>query len=249
MTFDFTQPLALRIGFPVSALRAKVEKTQATAGTPAQALRPVLASIDERGIAHLDITGAIFETDAQTARAMGFTRPSDIERALLEAKESPAIKGAILHVDSPGGQTQGIQELADMLYTLGKPSIAHTRGECCSAAYWLASQCDRVLASRAATIGSLGVYCVVEDNSKEMEHAGVECVLFSTGSVKGAGEYGVPLTQAQRAFMQESVDALGELFKQSVLRKRKAFDPVHFTGAYWLAEHALELGLVDDLTF
>ena len=250
---DFTQPLALRTGYPLGSLRTRLDATRAEKADAPKAgltrLSPVLEGVDVNGIAHLNITGAIFQTDRRTASELGFTRPADIEEALYRVKEDADIKGAIFEIDSPGGQTQGIQELADVIYTLDKPTMAFTRGECCSAAYWLASQCDKVMATRAATVGSLGVYCVVEDNSKEMANLGVECVLFSTGAVKGAGEFGVPLTTAQREFMQSSVDALGNLFLATIQRKRTGFDASHFTGAYWLGEQAIELGLVDDLIF
>jgi enoyl-CoA hydratase/carnithine racemase len=66
-----------------------------------------------------------------------------------------------LHIDSPGGDVSGCHELWARLRACAKPLTARVDGMCASAAYWLASACDRVEATATSAVGSVGVYTVV----------------------------------------------------------------------------------------
>lgn len=64
----------------------------------------------------------------------------------------------LFYFDSPGGQVDGIKELATLIKEAGRPTVAVIGNRCTSAAYWLASQCDVIWAiSPLAEVGSVGV--------------------------------------------------------------------------------------------
>ena len=59
----------------------------------------------------------------------------DIEEMLEECHRDPAIKTIILDVDSPGGTSVGVLELANRIKNCSKEVISFTSSECCSEAY------------------------------------------------------------------------------------------------------------------
>jgi ClpP class serine protease len=73
-------------------------------------------------------------------------------RALVDG----GARALVLDIDSPGGMVQGAHDLAALIAGLGIPTTAEVRGSACSAAYWLASACDRILATPDAVLGSVG---------------------------------------------------------------------------------------------
>lgn len=61
----------------------------------------------------------------------------------------------LLYISSPGGVVEGVSEYGQML--AGTNAIAFVSGNCTSAAYWLASQCQSIMVSDTAVIGNIGV--------------------------------------------------------------------------------------------
>lgn len=203
--------------------------------------------IDAHGIAHVVLAGEIYEADPCLAMWFGLAVPSVIGDAIRKYDELADCKGIHLHVNSGGGAISAVPELADAVYNCSKPITAYVTEQCCSAAYWIASQCDSIIATRGAVIGSLGVYIAIADTSKQFEMDGVKVHLVSTAELKGMGEAGVPLTEAQKAFLQSFIDRSGELFIADIKRARPSFDSSLFSGAFWHSEDALDLGLIDDV--
>ncbi len=179
-------------------------------------------------------------------------------QAIRAAGGDPEVSCILLLIDSPGGTVSGTEDLAaDILAARAKkPVFAFVEDCCCSAAYWLASQCDEIYASgRTARIGSIGAYTYLNDLSKMAEKEGIEVLVFSTGALKGMGVPGSKITDAQRADMQAYIDKVQAPFSAAVAAGRKLpaakLDPKAdgslATGAVWLAEEAQSLGLIDGI--
>ena len=84
----------------------------------------------------------------------------------------------VLKVDSGGGSTTGLEELAKKIRTYEKPTIAFTDSDCGSAAFWMASQCKRFVCTPSASVGACGVYITMVDERKKFEKEGKEVVLY-----------------------------------------------------------------------
>lgn len=203
--------------------------------------------IDENGIAHINLVGEIYECNPVFALWYGIAVPSMIGECVRKYEQMPACKEIYLHVNSGGGAISTVPELADTIFSCTKPTTAIVTENCCSAAYWIASQCKRIVATRGATIGALGVYIALTDTSEEFARWGVKVHLISTAELKGLGECGTPLTEAQRDFLQSFINRSGELFAADIKRARPSFDSSLFSGAFWHSEDALDLGLIDDM--
>ena len=63
-----------------------------------------------------------------------------------QALEDDSIQGIVLNIDSPGGQMNGTNELANMIFAARgtKPITAYVGGLGASGAYWIASAADEI---------------------------------------------------------------------------------------------------------
>ena len=142
--------------------------------------------------------------------------------ALLQAAADPAVHTILLDIDSPGGTVNGTPELAQVVRTIAKDKhvYAFTAGQCCSSAYWVASQADVIYAAPSATVGSIGVILPVVDSSTLYDRCGLKMEVFSAGKYKSTGMDGTSLTEEQRDRLTQQVNATWARFKQAVNRRR-----------------------------
>ena len=153
----------------------------------------------------------------------GMTGYDGIRSNFMSALTDPAIRGIVMHIDSPGGEVSGCFDLADLIYQSRgvKPIWAILEESAHSAAYALASACDRVYVPRTGGTGSVGVICAHIDMSKALTTAGMTVSLITYGARKADGNPYTPLERAVRARFQADVDAMGDLFVATVARNRK----------------------------
>lgn len=172
----------------------------------------------------------------------------EIEEMLEECHRDPAIKTIILDVDSPGGTSVGVLELANRIKNCSKDVISFTSGECCSAAYWLASQAGAgFYATPSSCVGSIGVYIAYPDCSEAYKMEGVKMDVIRSGLFKGAGIPGTSLDANQRQMLQDEVDEIHAEFKQSVKSVRSFVEDSSMEGQTFSGKKAAEAGLVTGL--
>ncbi len=166
--------------------------------------------------------------------------------ALLQAAADPVVHTILLDIDSPGGTVNGTPELAQVVRTIAKDKhiYAFTAGQCCSAAYWVASQADVIYAAPSATVGSIGVILPVVDSSALYDRCGLKMEVFSAGKYKSTGMDGTSLTEEQRNRLTQQVNATWARFKQAVNRRR-AIDEADMEGQSFYGWDAENKRLVD----
>jgi len=244
------EPLALdafvRQMVHLSALSVDMAALQAQREEPASRMKV------EDGIAIVPVTGVLVKGAPWFLRlfGIGLTTFDEIRRDVTQALRQKAVKSILLHVDSPGGDAEGAQETADLIFAARseKPVAAYIDDMGVSGAYWLASQGVPVTANETAQVGSVGVYMVVVDSSARAEKEGIEVKLSRSGEHKGGGYAGVPITDEQVAALQEVVDDFAGVFVSAVARGRgvsRTLVAELASGRVWLAGRARELGLID----
>lgn len=201
------------------------------------------------GVATIAITGPMLSNPPAWLTKYGVVHAHTeaITAAVQTAGADPQVQEVVLSINSPGGMVAGTAELADAVYDLKKPTTARVGGMAASAAYWVASQADRVVAnSPTSEIGSIGVYQVLADVSRAYAAEGIDLILVSSGGIKGHGADG-RVTPGLVAASQDIIDGIFTLFKQAVARGRGAkvaIDAVA-NGKTWLSGSALFQGLID----
>ena len=106
-------------------------------------------------------------------------------------KNDPNCKGVVLDIDSGGGQVSGTPEFYDYIKNFGKPVVAYTDGLMCSAAYYIGSAANHIIANkRADHIGSIGTIIHFIDLTGYYEKEGAKVIT----------EYATKSTEKNRAF-------------------------------------------------
>lgn len=163
----------------------------------------------------------------------------------------PSIHTLILDFDSPGGMAAGNGAAAAAIQkcaAAGKRVIAYASGDCCSAAYYLASAADELHADPDSRVGSISTICHGVDTSRQWAMQGKELKLFTTGKFKATGMDGKAWTPEEEAYLMDRVSKLDTEFKTFVTERRPALQSDSMQGQWWYARHAPS-GLIDSTAF
>lgn len=82
----------------------------------------------------------------------------------------------------------------------------------CSAAYWIGSQAEAIIANETALVGNIGVYTVLEDTSVQAATEGRKVHIVKAGAHKAIGVDGAPITEAQLAVVQDEINSVFRAF-------------------------------------
>jgi signal peptide peptidase SppA len=225
-----------------------LESVAARAGTP---LENGNGARTHNGTAVLDIRGPLFRYRSIWTWLLGGTSVEQTSLALHAAVDDPGVQRIVLAINSPGGQIDGINELANMIRAANqiKPVTAYVDGLAASGAYWLASAAGRVVADETAQLGSIGVLATVIDDRGADERRGVK--RFEIVSSQSPLKRSDPATDEGRAQLQDMVDTLAKLFIEKVAAFRGTV-PAKVQrdfgqGALISAGAAVTLGMADDI--
>lgn len=203
------------------------------------------------GVAILNIQGPLFRYANLFTEISGATSFEMLAQDFTAAVEDPAVRAILLNVDSPGGEANGNNELAEMIYQARgtKPIVAYIGGMGASAAYWISSAADRIVADQTALIGSIGVRTALIDDSKAMEDAGLkEYVIVSSQSPY---KHTDPADADDRGRIQTIIDDLASVFVAKVARNRGVSEDTVLSdfgqGDVMVASKAVDAGLIDGL--
>ena len=204
----------------------------------------------EDGLAVIPVQGAMSKHGLQFFGWRLLFSMREIAAALKEVAADTSVRAIMLDVDSPGGTVDGIEELALAVRTAAaaKPLYAWADGLMASAAYWMASGARRIAAPATAQVGSIGVISMHREFSKALEGAGVRYTILAAGHYKAAGNTVEPLSDEMRAYLQEGIDAVYELFLSAVEQGRGVSREKTLAmadGKIFIAGEALKAGLID----
>lgn len=206
----------------------------------------ILEAQGDTAIIHID--GALDRhLDSFDLACFDATDVNDVMNAARLVGNDPAIANVLLYFNSPGGSVAGIPETAAMVQQLAekKNVFAYTDGMMCSAAYWIAAQCDQIFANPSARVGSIGVYQAILQASDSMEKMGRKIETIQSGKLKTAGAYWKPLTADERAHLQAEVDQIGADFRGAVTAKRPQVQQASMEGQSMMGSKAVGAGLID----
>lgn len=175
------------------------------------------------GVAIIPIDGPIAKRMNLLTEVSGGSSIELIERDFKEALEDPQAKSIILHIDSPGGSVDGVQEVANLIFDSRgkKPIVAFTDGMMGSAAYWIGSAAEKIYISADTNqIGSIGVVATHVDVSKAEEQMGYKTTEIVAGRYKRIASRHAPLSEEGKATLQEAVDYIYSVFVNDVAKFR-----------------------------
>lgn len=204
-------------------------------------------TVDADGVATVHVLGPVGKNLSKMEQACGSTSFESVQADMKAANADPAVKGILLRVDSPGGTVQGTPETAAIVAESVKPVVAYTEDVMASAAYYIAAGATKIVASRSADVGSIGVYIPWVDSSAAIAAAGYkpDPIVNAGGDLKAMG-FGGTLSDAQRAYLQDQVDEDFAQFRAHILDNRTVPDSA-MRGQTLSGQAAVDAGLVDML--
>lgn len=164
----------------------------------------------------------------------------EIVAAIREAEQDDSVRSITLAVDSPGGHVNGLFDLIAVLQGASKPITAVVHGMAASAAYAIVCQAGRIEAkNRGVRVGSIGIAAAFRVSEDDV-------VLSSTAAPKKRPDV---RTEEGRAIVIEELDALHEIFAESIASGRgvtvEKVNADFGQGATLLAGEALKRGMID----
>lgn len=174
----------------------------------------------------------------------------ELAAEIASGAEDENVAGIVLDIDSPGGAVNSVPPILEAVRKVrakGKPIIAHC-DSCCSAAYWVASQCDAVFMDNTLSeAGSIGAYCTFIDD-RENKLTGEKVVsIYARESGDKNKAYREALEGRYELCQDELSDIVGE-FHNAVKSGRpglKADAAGVLTGAVFTSGKAVANGLAD----
>lgn len=188
----------------------------------------------------IDLCSALFGIDMTTY--------SDIINSIKIAEEDPTIEKIVFEINSPGGSVVGLNRTAEKIKNATKPTTAIITDMAASAAYWLATQANEIIAEHESVeVGSIGVFCECVDSSESEKRNGIEVKAFRSANapMKNAD----PFTLEGEKQLVDRITKLESVFLSYVASGRQtSVDNVkenYGKGAMLIAGEALQVGMID----
>lgn len=233
---------------PASAVSAHREAITEARGAGPDALATGSGYYSAGAVAVVPVAGML--THSLHAPAFGVMSYAAIRGAISQALADDGTSAVLVHLNSTGGEVQGLFALADAIREARgeKPIVALVDEMALSAGYCIASACDKiVLASGTAQAGSVGIVAAHFDLSQAEAQAGIKVTLIAAGARKTDGNPHAPLSAEARAEIEADVNSLHGEFVQRVASWR-GLTPAQVSGqeaAIYRGQAAIGAGLAD----
>lgn len=203
----------------------------------------------------MGLSGPLMKADQECGPRGLMSLAADLQRT----SKDPDVSAVLLRIDSPGGQVFGTQSVVDAVGACqanGKPVVAFCDdGLMCSAAYWIGSAADTIVASHeTCTIGSIGVMASWADAQGYFEKLGVKFhEVYAQQSTQKNADFAAA-AKGDYAAVRETLTAIAGRFLADVQANRagalnaKLFEKSGAAaGKTFHATQAGEIGLIDAL--
>lgn len=204
------------------------------------------------GVATIKIHGVITKTPMLIGWDEWSVGADIVEEAVRAAMKRSGVDSILLDIDSPGGSVDGTPELAAEIFAARgkKPVVAFANGMMASAAYWIGSAADTIVATEAALVGSIGVVMDHYDLSEFYSKIGMKKTPITAGKYKRITSEEKPLSDEGRAYLQEMVDGIYSMFIDAISAHRtvsveKALAMAD--GKEFIGKQAHTVGLIDSI--
>ena len=175
----------------------------------------------------------------------------DIASLLEYAMKSEDIDGAILVFNTPGGTTQSLIRIEEVLKKRTKPVVAIVDGMCASAGMYTASLCDRIIAlNKMCNVGSIGVMVQLVDYGAFYKKQGIKIIeIYPPESAEKNKSYRDAIDGKTQTMIDEVLTPLAVNFQNIVKEHRPVDESVEgvLAGKMFYAEDAIKAGLVDEI--
>jgi len=204
----------------------------------------------EDNVAYIDISGPMVNKHNCATIFFGCCSYLDIIEAIDKVSEMDNVEKVIFNVDSPGGMVTGCDNCSQAIAAMEIPTEARIDNMAASAAYWIASQCDSIVAtSLTSSFGSIGVVIEYWDTTKANELQGFTKVVITSDNAPNKRLDA--LDEDDRRKIKSGLTEIEEIFIRRVAEGRKVTRSDVLAkfgqGGMVLAEKSIEAGMIDNI--
>jgi protease-4 len=206
-------------------------------------------SVAENSKAVIPIKGVLLKDDQDDGCGYFVAGMNTLSKRIQDADSHSNISSIILHFDSPGGTVDGTHHLADVVKNTSKPIIAFVDGLLGSAAYFIASSCDKIIAENSSTlIGSIGTMISMVDEQPYFEKLGfkIHNIVSDLSPDKNA-DFMAAQKGDYKGIKQNLLNPFAKIFQDYVKENRPALEESSIQGKVFLADEALTRNLIDEI--
>lgn len=202
------------------------------------------------GTAIIPIQGPITARSDIFTFLLGGTSLADLAKDFQTALEDDQVRAILFDIDSPGGVALGPSEMAEIIFNARgkKPIWSYVGRNCSSAAYWLASATEKIIANPSALLGSIGVVTTIPVQ-EEPDSEGYKNIEIVSSNAKQKRPD--PRTSEGMSEIKRELDDLETQFIESVARYRTTtVDAVKNDfgqGGVLIGKNAVMSGMADEL--
>ena len=191
------------------------------------------------GIGLIEVKGVILDSE-------------ETIKQLSELKNNDRVKAVVLRIDSPGGVVGPSQEIYAEVKKLGaKKKVVVSMGSlAASGGYYIAAPAAIIMANPGTITGSIGVLMKFSNIEGLMSKVGMKAFTLKTGNYKDAGSPTRPMTDQDKAMLQNVIDNAHSQFVKAVADGRKLpLEEIRniADGRILTGEQALALKLIDKI--
>ena len=176
----------------------------------------------------------------------------EIVRELNDFRKDDNVKAVVLRIDSPGGVVGPSQEIfAEVKKLAARKKVVVSMGSiAASGGYYIAAPASLILANPGTITGSIGVLMRFSNMEGLMGKIGMKSFTLKTGKFKDVGSPVRPMTDQDKAMLQNVIDSTHGQFVKAVAEGRKlpiADVRAIADGRIFTGEQAMAHKLVDRL--
>lgn len=237
-------------GTSMGVIELRQEASVASAGERPE--RRYYQAID--GVAIIPVQGSLAQRVAGLDPWSGVCGYNQIEAKIEMAQDDDTVRAILLDVDSPGGEVAGCFDLSRKIagYSQrngGKPIIGAANEQACSAGYALLSACDEVYMPETGTVGSIGVWTLLVDMTRNLDRDGIEITMIRAGDRKARGAWFEKADKETVTKLLSWVDDTRGRFISLVAENRNLADAdvAAQEGDWYFGDEAMDRGLIDGI--
>lgn len=166
--------------------------------------------------ATVPVYGKMFPRANMMTSLSGGVSTSKLGSALDEIEQREDIEAAMMMFDSPGGSVKGLTNLARKVREMDTETVAFAEGLMASAAYFVGSAADQVIASPDSMVGAIGSVATIKSRAKKLEEEGYEVEVVRSAEKKAKPNPSEPIDEDSVKEMQRLVNSAHDQFVRQV---------------------------------
>ena len=198
----------------------------------------------EGSVAVIKIKGVLLKDD-QYCGPIGTATMGEMLKAAGTCENIAAI---VLHIDSPGGTVDGTEALGNIIGAMEKPVVTFVDGLMASAAFWIGSYADEIIASTDTDeIGSVGVMLQFADMQPYWESMNIRFHSVTASTSPDKNKIWEDLRNGKYdAYRSQVLDKLDEKFMGIIRKNLPSVQDEHLTGRVFFARDLMNM-VVDSI--